>query len=636
MSKINILDSSIYNRISAGEVVERPSSVVKELIENSIDAGAKCITIEIENGGINLIKITDDGLGIEYDDLKKVFLPHATSKVSKIEDLDKIITFGFRGEALASIASVSKVEIYSNTANQDYGGKVFCQGGKIEKVEAYATPIGTTINVKNLFYNTPARYKFLKTPKQEESLVTNIVNRLMLANPQVYFKYIIDGKLIYNAKTSSLKDKIFAIYGKQVLENLIEVNSKKDGYVITGFISKPTFCKANRTYQTLLVNNRYVLNNLVSVAVANAYENFLMRGKFPLYILNLQIDFSDVDVNVHPSKMEVKFKNSNQIYGVFHSTILEALNNNNCPVSYENLITNDFKTTEIIKTDIENKGVENFKKVEGGFSFGALNSIEDRLSKITVSGPRYKIEEDESKLNNSFYNLNDVKEEIVGNKEMAKSLFENEISFISNPDTESVLKQEKFELDIVYKLVGTIFNTYIVVESDENIFILDQHAGHERVLYDKFVEEFNNKKVVSQQLLVPFTFSVNELEDELIKNNINVFFELGFSIENFGFKTYKITSIPAVLDEINLEEFIFDCLKNTFKISNENETIKNHFATCACKAAVKGGQKLSEFEIKTLLNLIIKNKTTLLCPHGRPICIKLSKYDIEKMFKRIV
>ena len=633
MSKINILDSSIYNRISAGEVVERPSSVVKELIENSLDAKANSITIEIENGGINLIKITDNGSGIDFDDMKKVFLPHATSKVSKLEDLDEIETFGFRGEALASIASVSKVEIYSNTSTQECGGKVFCQGGKIETVESYATPVGTIINVKNLFYNTPARYKFLKTPKQEESLITNIVNRLMLANPQVFFKYIVDGKLIYNAKAPTLKDKIFTIYGKQVLENLIEINYKKNDCSVTGFISKPTYCKANKTYQTLLVNNRYVINNLVGVAVANAYENFLMKGKFPFFVLNLKIDFSDVDVNVHPSKMEVKFKNSNSIYSLIYSIILETLNNNNFPVNYESLINPGIETKKI---ETENINTEKLKKIEGGFSFSSLNSIQDRLSKITVSVPSYTTENSPSTLNSSNYNLSNINDNLVDNEEMTKKLFKEDSSFINNPNNETFSQQEKFELNIDYKLVGTFFNTYIVIEHDENVYFIDQHAGHERVLYDNFINEYNNKKIVSQELLIPYIFNVNELEDDLIKNSLDVFNQLGFTIENFGLKTYKITSVPAILNEINLDSFIFDCLKKPFKVSSENETIKNHFATSACKAAVKGGQKLSDNEIKMLLNLIIKNKTTLLCPHGRPICIKLTKYDIEKMFKRVI
>lgn len=634
MSKINILDSSIYNRISAGEVVERPASVVKELIENSLDAGAKSVLIEIENGGINLIKITDDGSGIEFDDLKKVFLPHATSKVSKLEDLEGINTFGFRGEALASIASVSKVEIVSNTKDQEVGGKVECKDGKISTPIQHASPVGTTIQVKNLFYNTPARFKFLKTPKQEEGLITNIINRLMLANPNVYFKYIVDGKVVYNANTKTLKDKLYCIYGKTILDNVIEVKAEKNGYLVTGYISKPAFCKANRSYQTLLINNRYVMNNLVGVAVSNAYENFLMKGKFPLYVLNIKMNFDDVDVNVHPSKMEVKFKNSNQIYSLIYSIIIETLNNNNFPASYENSFIN--VDNKFINNQPEHENDVSLKKVEGGFSFSALNNIKEELSKITIATPKYADETNNEKLNSSTFNFAQVENNNIANEEqMNKNLFEDN-SFASNPSEKPLNKQEKFALDINYKIIGTIFNTYIVLECEDEIYMLDQHAGHERVLFDKFIKEFNDKKVISQDLLVPYIFNVNELEKDLLLENTSVFKDLGFNIESFGMNTFRITSIPTVLDGINLEEFVFDALKNLFKISKENEVIKNHFATCACKAAVKGGQKLSEGEIETLLKLIINNKTTLLCPHGRPICLKLTKNEIEKMFKRIV
>ena len=634
MQKINLLDSSIYNRISAGEVVERPASVVKELVENSLDAKATFITIEIKLGGTKLIKISDNGSGIDFLDLKKAFLPHATSKITTVNDLDTIATLGFRGEALASIAAVSKVELYSKTAEAEVGGKIIVEGGTFDDITEYGCANGTTILVKDLFFNTPARLKFLKSNKQEESSITNIVNRLMLANPDVAFKYIVDDKIIYNSTTKGLKEKIYTIYGKQFVENLVEISCENSPYKIHGFISLPSFCKSNKTYQTLIVNGRYVSNNLISVALSNAYENFLMKGKFPIFILNFQLSYEDIDVNVHPSKMEVKFKNSKEIYNLFYSTILETLNEHNCPLDFqfnsakENIFEEDTKKEEIIVDPT-------LKKIEGGFSFSSLKSFSEEISNINVSVPKY-VNNDISVMNTGdngslVLNKND---NIINSSEkvdMQKNLFEEEITI------DKVVVQDRLDRnEISYKLIGSLFNTYIIIESGEETYLIDQHAGHERLLYDKLIKDFETKKLITQPLLIPYIFNVNEIEEELIENNQEVFNSLGFEIENFGSLTYKINSIPNILSDIKLDEFISEILSNTTKVSSTNENIKNHFATIACKAAVKGGQQLSKEEIDVLVKQIFNNKTTLLCPHGRPICVKLTKYEVEKMFKRIV
>lgn len=638
MPKINILDSSIYNRISAGEVVERPASVVKELVENSLDAKATHITIEISGGGTKLIKITDNGCGIEFSDLKKAFLPHATSKISSVDDLDGIITLGFRGEALASIASVSRVELISKTINNEVGGAIKVNGGDFEQITETGCADGTVISIKDLFYNTPARLKFLKSTKQEEGAITNIVNRLMLANPDISFKYIVDGKVIYNAVSKGLKNKIFEIYGKQTLENLIEVNSEDKGYKVTGFISKPSFCKANKTYQTLLVNNRYVSNNLISVAVTNAYENFLMKGRFPLFVLNLDVNHNDIDVNVHPSKMEVKFKNSGEIYSLFYSTILQTLNENNCPVAFTGLSNSEGSI--LLKEDKNIEPDKTLSKVEGGFSFGNIESFKEEIKSITL--PKNDKKDEVSTLKSSefsfssiFENSNPISDEDLDKIKISDVVknFDQIKNFTNDTFT---VEEQSFVDENSYEIVGSFFNTYIVIESNNSIYILDEHAGHERILFDKFMKQFEKNKLISQPLLVPYVFNVNNIEHELIENNKNVFKDLGFEIEEFGYLTYKIVSIPSVLEKISLEDFVFDMLKNTNKISSNNQEIKDYFAKCACKAAVKAGKRLSDIEINFLLSEIIKNKTTLLCPHGRPICLKLTKNEIEKMFKRIV
>lgn len=683
MQKINVLDSSIFNRISAGEVVERPASVIKELVENCLDANATSITIEIKEGGIKLIRVSDNGDGIDYNDLEKAFMPHATSKISKVGDLDSIATLGFRGEALPSIASVSKIELISKTKDSDIGGKISISGGAINFVTEFGCLEGTSIYVKDLFFNTPARLKFLKSKKQEESSVTNIVNRLILSNPNIAFKYIIDDKIIYNSTQKGLKAKIYDVYGKEYVQNLIEIKGRMEGYTLSGYVSLPSFCKANKTYQTLIVNNRYVTNSLVSVAISNAYENFLMKGKFPVFVLNINLDYADIDVNVHPSKMEIKFKDTKTLYNLVYSSVLNALNENNCPVSFK---TDDNKNSpetffEYNKKESLNKPLNEIGG--GGFSFNDLKKFGEEIKNISVALPEYKkkneydILKSPSALTVFEYEMNSggkIQEqsleeiENVVYKNYQKSDISNNTKFTNNfkinsfemesDKNSSILKEEDYNKNLIennfndfkpkeykqekiedvfdYKLIGTLFDTYILIEYDKAIFLFDQHAGHERVLYDKLMKQFEEKKLISQPLLLPYIFSVNEIEEELIENNFEVFSSFGFEIEQFGHLTFRISSVPSILEGINLQEFIFDILKNTTKISTTNEQIKNYFSTCACKSAVKGGQKLSEEEIKILLKKVLSNKTILLCPHGRPICIKLTQYEIEKMFKRIV
>lgn len=631
MSIINILDSKIYNRISAGEVVERPASVVKELLENSIDAGAKNITIEISNGGVKQIKVVDDGSGILFDDLKKVFLPHATSKISKAEDLEQIASLGFRGEALASVSAVSQVTLFSKHFESELGGKVSVAGGVFDKIEEYGTKTGTTIIIENLFFNTPVRKKFLKSEKQEESAITNVISRIIFANPNLSIKYIADGKVIFNSNLPGLKEKIFNVYGKQTVENVIPINAKNSRYSLSGFISTPTFCKANRTYQTFIINGRYVNNYLLSTAVQNAYENFLMKGKFPIFILNLNLPLDEVDVNVHPSKMEVKFADTNKIFGFVYSSVLQTLNDNNFSVFYQdklnfNTQTNEEKSFSKQNTPIQNK---NLTEITGGFSFGKMKEFSEELSKLNVATLVSK--NDDGMLNvssdeNSIENVN-----ANFKKNQTFETFTNEHKIPS----EKVV-QENFDKNITYKVIGAVFNTYLAVEFNDSFYLFDQHAGHERVLFDKYMAMFNERKMVLQPLLLPYIFDVNELEKSLVEENLFVFEQLGFQLEKFGNNSYKISSIPSILSDINLADFLQDALSNVNKISSTNEVIKNHFATSACKAAVKGGKSLSDNEISFLLNELLSSKHTLLCPHGRPIYVVFSKYEIEKLFKRIV
>ncbi len=699
--KINLLTSDIYNRISAGEVVENPSSVVKELVENALDAGSSEITIEIENGGTKLIRVSDNGSGIDYSELYKVFLPHATSKISSKNDLDSIATLGFRGEALASIASVAQVELISKVESSDVAGKITISGGENQEITEWSANNGTSISVKNLFFNTPARLKFLKPTRQEENSVTNIISRLMLANPEVKFKYIVDGRMVYNCLGIGLKERIYMVYGKQTSENLIEINATNDDFVLSGYISIPTFCKPNRTYQTLVVNGRYVASSIVSVACANAYENFLMKGKFPFFVLNLKVNLDDVDVNVHPSKMEIKFKDSKNIYNFIYSTILTTLNENNCAKAFMDGKCEDLFTFEKKEQPKVEKPLE---LVSGGFSFGAMQDLKDSLKNMSLdtvnptttelhstyirADKNYEIipreEEGSEGDNNSssktpytsdnFEKPNeepldaqrgDTNKTLISDmaklKDFSLESFtqqnaESQNGFSKNnafgasfckedetPTNENPLdffierkEQQVLDDEILYNIVGTLFSTYLIIEMGEMCYIIDEHAGHERVLFDKFVKQFEEHKIITQDLLIPYVFEVNPIEKNLIEDNLDVYRELGFEVEPFGTNSYKISSFPHLLSGINFDSFITSCLKDTSKISKNNDAIKDKLARHACRSAVKAGNRLSDEEIKILIAQLMRKDRILLCPHGRPVCVKLSKSEIEKMFKRIV
>ena len=613
MAKINLLDKTIYNRIAAGEVVERPSSIVKECVENSLDANATSICVEIKNGGIKQIIISDNGDGIEYSELKKVFMPHATSKISSVEDLDKICTLGFRGEALASIGSVSMVNVKSKYKESEMGGQINMNGGEISNPEPFGCPTGTTITVKNLFYNVPARAKFLRSEKTEEAQITNLMSRFILANPSVNFKYIVNDKIIYQTIGKTLLDAIYVIYGKEIANNLLPINIKNNDISLNGYVCKPVYAKPNKTYQTLVINGRYVNNNIISSAVYSAFENYLLKNKYPLFILHLQIPFDQIDVNVHPNKMDVKFENSNKVFGIVLNAVSQALLNAN----------NIVDVVEEDKVDNINQSTK-LNEVANGISFNtkSFNKITDPSEIFNAIKPVIISKEPTQnitlKQEDSIFTKLD-KQDYIKNK------FNNQSSIFDN------LKSDKS-----YKYVGTLFNTYNIIEFENNAYIIDQHAAHERLLYQSYTENYNTGMPVIQDLLVPYIFKVNYNEKQFINDNISEFKKLGFDIEEFGMQDYKLNSVPLILQDINVKTFIDDVLNNLDFVSKDALQIKNFLATKACKAAVKGGQKLTDNEINKLMDEIISTKKPLLCPHGRPIVIKITIQELEKWFKRIV
>lgn len=695
MSKINLLSKNISNRISAGEVVEKPASIIKELVENSIDAGATKITIKIENGGCSKIIVIDDGCGILHEDVENAFLPHATSKIKSLEDLDKISTLGFRGEALASIATVSNVLILTKTNEEDLGSKLEINGGENKNLEYVSCNKGTEITVANVFYNTPARQKFLRKPKTEERDITDIVEKFLLSNPEISFKYIVDEKIIYNTTGSGLIDNIYTIYGKDVASNLIKIDVKFGEYSLFGYIGNPLIAKPNRTYQTLMINNRIVKNYMISNAISNAYSNFLMKNKFPFFVLNLNVPYENVDVNIHPSKQEVKFDNAHFIYDFFFKSVFNALNNTLHIQKIEDTHNNLENLEKDDTSKIKNEKIEILQKINDneGNSFvnnsKLLSEQQSNLDKLTnninfqfdvdendkpfenISLPEYEIivdkpfDEEKSKNINDKENFNKIQQEIINSSNLdiqneiidkkdvnnltnkGKINLKTQESLLSNtilkqfPNNKSfsqqnILVQTSLNNKIPLKIIGTIFNTYIIIELENKIYIIDQHAAHERILFDKYKNQIKNEKLKLQDLMLSYVFNCSNDEYKFFEENLENLKNLGFIIEPFGYNKFKITAVPFLIYNINLNNFIDDLKSNIGCFHKNNvDFLKEFIAQQACKHAVKAGDVLSFNSIEKLVENL-QNQESLLCPHGRPIIVEITKKQIEKWFKRIV
>lgn len=608
---INILPEDVFNKISAGEVVERPASIVKELVENSIDAGATKISIEVFDGGLREIIITDNGSGIEPEDIEKAFMPHATSKIQKSEDLENISSLGFRGEALASITAVSQVEMITKTENHDFGVQISYSGGKFQEKNEIGAANGTKIVVKNLFFNTPARLKFMKKPKSEEGEITHLLSRLILANPSVSFRYSADGKIIYNTFGNGLAEALYIVYGKDVYDNLIEINSESGDMSIRGYIARPTLAKPNRTYGTLFVNGRLVNNYMIFSAITDALEGFIMKGKFPLFALNLNLPFENVDVNVHPSKQEVKFANPGKIYGFVSNAIYKAVSN----VNFIQNITNEEKDVQPVE-EVKEENLSTLSKDEGS-SFSYIMNI------INKSSNGDKFANQPSKLVEIAIEENEkIKpEEQVSQQNFATSL----------PVNEQTKVEEVFNH---FEIIGVIFNTYIILQKGEFVYFIDQHAAHERQLYDKIMASVEQNEVTTQSLFMPIEIGINEKESSFLTENQEKFKNFGFNFTIFD-NILKIVAIPYIISNMNIKDFFDSVFAEIDSFANKPLSyINERFTQLACKSAVKAGNVLSKQEISILLDRFAQNGHVLLCPHGRPIVLQLSRNEIEKMFKR--
>lgn len=641
--KINLLSPKIYNRISAGEVVEKPASIVKELVENSLDAGATKIKVEIYDGGIREITVTDNGSGIEKEDLPLAFLPHATSKISDVDDLDGIMTLGFRGEALASICAVSMVKLSTLSKGAETGYLIEANGGDIGKISEVARVAGTTISVRNLFYNTPVRAKFLRKPKTEEGEITHLIEKFMLARPDVSFEYIVDDKQIYKTTSSSLKDVIYLIYGREVYDNLLTLNLKMDDVEVSGYISAPKLSKPNRTAQTLFVNGRYVENYQVSACIQGAYSSFLMKGRFPIYVINLKIPFEKVDVNVHPNKKEVKFEENSKVFMAIRRAVESALVGTNLIADYE---FSNREEKDYMKFSIENDE----EPARTSFSAQTLSKIEP-LSRD--EGASYMIKVDDiddnelvdyralQKKDIEIINMpqfsNIKSDERKNNKPGGYIYFDQtEERLLSEHYKVDPPKEEKFlEADVKaeVKIVGVVFKTYIITEYDDSIYLIDQHAMHERQLYEKLKREVDEKSVIKQDLLVPYEFVLSPLDSEKFAQKLDNLTAIGFTITYDG--SFVIKSVPYLLSSIKLKDFVDEILADeTIGDKKASAFINEKLCQHACKHAIRAGDDVTKDEIVYLIEEM--KKSVLLCPHGRPIVVKITRKELEKMFKRVL
>ncbi len=621
MRKINILTKSVYNKIAAGEVVDRPYSVVKELVENSLDAGSTQIEIYIENGGKQLIKVIDNGSGIERDDMRAAFFPHATSKIATAEDIESISTLGFRGEALASISAVSVVELTSVTAGNS-AHKVKCVDGTVGVVEPAAWDKGTEIIVRDLFYNVPARAKFLNSDKKEESDITNLVTRFILGNSKVSFRYFVDGKLELQSDGGGFDEALAQVYGAKTISKCYKINVEENGVKIYGFIGNQNFFKPNKTYQTTFLNGRYIVNNTISTAINRCYAAYMMKRQYPFYVLHIDVPAEFVDVNVHPNKMDVRLLNAHSVFSLIYSALTAILDGT---AGAKDFVTDSVRMPEITSTK-EQTVVDGIQPPQN-FSFTPRPQQDNPF--VQQGAPKKYYDPLERELITDFEPT--VKEHLI--------YVSSDV--VNNARAEEARERRKFEQQMIdyesFKYKGNLFNTYLMYEVCDTVYIIDQHAAHERLIYDRLREKMSERKIDRQILLEPYLFSVNAQESEFMENNIRLIRSLGFDLKPFGACSYRVDEVPVDLQHINVEEFFNELLSDLKGLSDIKleDMLKDKIAMTACKHAVKGGMDLSDDEINQLFKML-KGNMGLKCPHGRPVCISLDKKDLEKMFKRIV
>ena len=694
MVKIVLLDDSTINKIAAGEVIERPASVVKEIVENSIDAGATNITVEIKNGGISYIRVTDNGKGIMQDDMEIAFERHATSKIRSADDLDDVKSMGFRGEALASIAEIAKVELISKTAQSDNGYRVLIEGGKVLESSEYGCPNGTTITIENLFFNTPVRYKFLKKDFTESGYIEDVITRIALVHPEIAIRLVNTGKtIVQTSGNGDLKSVIYNIYGKDIAENLINIDYEYEGMRVSGVIGKPVISRSNRTNQLFFVNKRYVKDKTLSGAAEQGFKGFITIGKHGFLILNIDMDPHLVDVNVHPAKLEVRFQEDNKVFKAVYHAIKDGLsnvdlvantssidgidhpekNNNEKPETFNFLNNTSFRDaikpierTSEIKSQVANSVDEKFEDVMSRINkiqnmINITNKVEPKTETTEAQIPEEKIVENKTyETQNSAINLENTKSEDAEKidetqfMDMYEKMFgtavkKNEVSEkvedevkefqpITKNDNISVFEDNtEYKLQPEYKYIGIAFNTYIIIEIKQDLYIIDQHAAHERIMYEKIKKNYYNENDKDSQLmLLPDIITLTNKEMGIYKDNREMFRKAGFMVDEFGENTIKLSGVPTILLDLETKELFLEALDeiNTVARTARQEIEEKFIATVACKAAVKAHMVLERQEVEALLNELLVLPNPFTCPHGRPTAIRMTKNDIEKKFSR--
>ena len=637
--KIHVLSPEVYNQIAAGEVIDRPYSVVKELVENAIDAGATEVTLEIEMGGKQLIRVTDNGVGIAKEDLANAFEPHATSKLTTAADLFGVTTLGFRGEALASIASVSKTKICSRVQGED-AFSLSSEGGVRGEVLPAAGAYGTQISVCELFFNTPARLKFLKSDAQEEGDIAGIVARFILSRPAIAFTLITNGKIKYRSFGDGLPAALAAIYGADILSHCYEIDADKHGIRLYGYIGDRNFSKSNRTYQSLFVNGRYVINQTVSSAVTNAYAGYLMKRQYPFYVLFLDIPPEIVDVNVHPNKADVRFADNQVIYGTVYSVISSVLDGNSRALEY--LVDANRQQERAEEREEREKPAQQAEGV-----FAAPISPASKPAPAAKPAPAPQMTYAEAKKELEFQippQAGRVSVPPRGNwqLEMGVSQPTQKEVDVFEENKRSILEAEKKKQQqridpASLEFKGELFRTYLIYECGDDAYIVDQHAAHERLIYDRLREKAERREILSQPMLVPFILTVNPAEFAFLEKQLPVLRELGFDIDEFGTDAVKVSAVPSDLLNMDMAAFFDEILSSyeSLRAIKLADLLKDKLASAACKAAVKGGDPLTEEEVKALLRRM-NGDMGLKCPHGRPVAVHVARSEFEKLFKRIV
>ena len=685
MGKIVLLDELTINKIAAGEVIERPASVVKELVENSIDAGATSVTVEIQNGGISKIRIIDNGSGMNKDDLEFAFERHATSKIRKADDLENVKSMGFRGEALASIAAIAHVELTTKTADDDIGHKIVVEGGKILEIEDSASQKGTTITVSNLFFNTPVRYKFLKRDFTEAGYIEDAVTRIALANPNIAIKLVNGNKTIIQTNgNGDLKTVIYNIYGKEIAEGLLEVNYEYEGIKVTGAIGKPEIARSNRSYQMFFVNKRYIKDKTLSAGVEQAFKGLIPIGKYGVVILNIEIEPNKIDVNVHPTKLEIRFQEEQKVFKAIYHSVKETLlkgdlvkesekeeraERQTIDTKVEIAEENQKKSEPVLEEKVEEVKKPSFmglfkKKEKDADEFienYSTNTLEEIFAqknvgqtqeiKIPTEEQQEKMEdiiEKQKELENpkieepTSKNFDEMYVKTFGKLPETQKAEEN-----SNKIDNKTLKQvenisvfeEKENYNSIpnYKFIGALFSTYIVIEIKDEVYIIDQHAAHERVMYEKVKKNFySNMEKDSQIMLLPDIIELSHKEKAIVKENTDLFKKAGFIIEEFGDNTIRLIGVPSLCMDLDTKELFLEILDeiDTVAITAKQEKEDKFISTIACKAAVKANMKLTKEEVDVLMKQLLVLPNPFTCPHGRPTAIKMTRYDIERKFNR--